>query len=178
VKRLVLAVIAIFCLLAGAASASIWTRSYFHTDRVQWQSTGAWQAVLSGHGRGLYIYAANGNFTAPFNGLPAHDSKAPVSDIVTDQWLVPYPRQFLGFAYGTGSGSGYTFGYIVVIPYWFTTFVPWMVTAWWIRKLWQSRHAVAAGCCRVCGYDLRATPDRCPECGTVPKTASPEVRPA
>jgi hypothetical protein len=88
--------------------------------------------------------------------------------------------QLLGFGYDvdwvfyTGSQPFSSARRAIAIPWWFigglTLSLP---IVWAMRR----RHAARMACvgqvtCSRCGYDLRATPQRCPECGNVPKATA------
>ena len=58
----------------------------------------------------------------------------------------------------------------VIVPWWVVmaaaSVVPGMQSAVWLRRQ-RTRRRRDRNLCMRCGYDLRATPERCPECGTL-----------
>ena len=81
-------------------------------------------------------------------------------------------RRWWGLA-GFGHANGFTTsGQPVdqfVVPYYCIVVVASLLPGLFLFDLLRKRRQSGVGRCRRCGYDLRATPNRCPECGTVPE---------
>jgi len=57
----------------------------------------------------------------------------------------------------------------IAMPLWFVTMLFAIAPAARFFRAVSRHRRERKGLCEVCGYDLRATPDRCPECGKVPE---------
>jgi hypothetical protein len=60
----------------------------------------------------------------------------------------------------------------VELPVWLIVILAGVPPLMWVRVGIRRRQRRRKGLCLNCGYDLRATPQRCPECGTVPPPQS------
>jgi hypothetical protein len=70
-------------------------------------------------------------------------------------------------AMGLVHGSYVQWATHTVVPYWMPIGAVYLVTAiaWKLRRRLRARERRATGLCEGCGYDLRASGERCPECG-------------
>jgi hypothetical protein len=90
-------------------------------------------------------------------------------DSRVEQWLEDPWRDQLRVRWTDLSEPEYgTFGTMLAVPMWLPFALTLVLPLAQVVRLYRRRHRRRSGRCPGCGYDLRATPDRCPECGSVP----------
>jgi hypothetical protein len=63
------------------------------------------------------------------------------------------------------------FNRFVTVPAWLPAFLLALLPCAWVTSHVRRNRRLVGGHCPSCGYDLRATPERCPECGAAPTKA-------
>jgi len=163
-------------LLLCVATVALWVRSYQKCDEVWWSIANP-----------RLVLAASG-----YRGGLVAGSYKPVA--------TPDPLQPSGAVWNQGKAMSFTevfhsrgtwfnrFGFTLeyarnnlyesrffACPYWSillpTALLPCARLVGWRRRARRLR--MRPNLCRHCGYDVRATPDRCPECGAIPTQATP-----
>jgi hypothetical protein len=166
---------------------SQWVRSYWRCDMtgIKHSVSPNGRAVSVGLGacsRGGLVSIAYGRDHEPPNDIPD-----PIPEQGWSTWLRTGPNNALwplspsliqrgtvwesiGFGWGCGDYDKYgrTSGWMLVVPYWFLALVSGIPVFLLWRKYLRARSRRAKSLCPKCGYDLRATPTRCPECGHIP----------
>ena len=144
----------ILSLLLAAALLPMWYRSHQGPEFLRYASPDHWYLSLtSGHGTVDVLYIAH------WPGEPEFHTGRRDKNVF---YATRYGKRFLGF----GSAAQTNGGRFVVIPYWFLVACCITIAAFSARSWRRRRRTLFEGRCRQCGYDLRATPNRCPECGT------------
>jgi hypothetical protein len=81
------------------------------------------------------------------------------------------PHRFGGFGFDTEQDDQHRTWYVeMVAPCWFLMLLSAALPARQLRLRLRSRRRNQLRLCRACGYDLRASPGKCPECGTEPSS--------
>jgi hypothetical protein len=187
VKRQLFNLIAVASLVACAATGALWARSFWKTDGFYRSTTHYDHFLASSHG----CILINGDedtkygleeFT-PGSGYESLNTPYRVwSPDPTDPGL-RWNYAFIGFTVaasrgalvhrGSGAAQAVVFfpaQWEISVPDWALVLLTAILPAIAVRRMRRDRHIT--GHCHRCGYDLRATPERCPECGTVAASAT------
>lgn len=154
-KRRVFILVTLICALCLVAAIGLWIRSYWVLEGVIWRYS---------HEAAIGVGTAPGRFYCGHSTEPEFPTSPRLEYVnIEVQYslteVAPTVVEAAGFAIYSNE-----FNKTVRFPFWLITLA---LGALGLLAFRQTRRP-RAGCCSTCGYDLRATPDRCPECGAVP----------
>ena len=181
-KRRLLNLLTVICLLLSAAAVALWVRSLAHWDRLRFWGY-VHHATAESAGGGVALTWGT--------DAPEPLSVPQVVDLTSTRRTAGADRpgslsarcrrSALGFGYDaydrlhlyTVNGVGAsTRERVVVFPYWVAVLAFAALPTFCLVRGRAARRRRSRGLCAGCGYDLRATPGRCPECGaTAPPPA-------
>ncbi len=186
-KRWLFNIAAGVSLLMGVLVGFIWVRSELNPELISYRSTTSTD-VLS-----VYLQSPSGaiafgrqvsSWTTPKGrdaaiGLAGRTNQKEgwsYSTTGRSRGIPALSFEHLWFQWLTFKGTtplGYAMSQVrLEIPDWFLILVSLVLPTIWLIRAGRARRLKFVGCCAKCGYDLRATPERCPECGTVPQGSS------
>lgn len=192
--RLLLTTLAALSLILFAASAGLWVLSYQVGDQIYWShwwiqgltsNESAWWLMdgRGGAGVGHRVQSAlqRPENLANFKHLVDHPESSWKRERPAKPLFFPQPGDGILRRWGFRHDADPTptaFAYSGVAgyyrewdaPFWsLCLFFAISPTAWLLAAR-RRKKAIREGLCTKCGYDLRATPERCPECGAVPSS--------
>jgi hypothetical protein len=162
----------VLCVLTIA----IWVRSYWRGDSIYRQNGGRYHAFVSEQGtltsqsqRSSLDDTAAPKPSRPWKRLSYDAGGASPSSIRTTFGNGTYQLLGIQFRHETlwqhEGKVGVT--WTAVVPYWLVALATGLWPVVWVRRSGQVRRQqqLQERVCPTCGYDLRASTDRCPECG-------------
>jgi hypothetical protein len=159
-----------------SASTTLWIRSQSTLDDIEHYRPRRYTCLESVEGRIYY-----NPWTAALPGPYWNESSTKLGggDLARMRYAhIPFSRQLGPFAYGhTTSGPNGTVeaaGDVCMFPHWALLLLFTILPALSLRQILKGRRTRARlknALCIQCGYDIRSTPSRCPECGL--ENASP-----
>jgi hypothetical protein len=189
-RRRVVTYLAVLSLVLGLFVAAVWTMSWWSPPQ-PWSYSRNYRLGGKGAGPAWGIDWSRGRILAQYvYWYPAGDRNAGWIDVrieSSDWWLLH--RQYVRVQkFPAGELQGpiqldpklpvlpHSLAWRLEVPYWLLC-LPLLVFPIWVRcRRGSSRvsRRRSRGLCARCGYDLRATRDRCPECGAFPTDDVPD----
>ena len=157
-RRTIFAFLAVLSLLLCFVVLAQWRLSY--RDRGE-----CWNFGSRLTGRYLGCSSEDGTFSVYYQSNLTPGPPHVMRGVPFEGWWFQHQFEFTSKTWRSG-GANERFLHLM-IPYWPAALtLAILPVVWLVLRITRKRVDTSLGVCAKCGYDLRATPLRCPECGT------------